>query len=295
MVLGHTETEAVGLLRQRPRPASSPGFPPPDSVRHPSAQRKQGDSGTDSFRCVEMREGAPWVWQADTYGAAACAHVLLYGRYMEVERVRDSATGWCPGIRAVDGVRARERPYDRAEGRIVLCSAGIRGDAQHSRSGHDATLCKAVGQMAAGWGLALLLLELPAHVLTLHPLPACLTVGVMSLRLAAPFKRQWAGELWGAFFARLLNHRGGPCWVRGSCTQTGNADRARQQQKGVSEDSLCTRSLILGYASNTADPALPPAVDDLLASFEAHLATREASQRLRRELTAAAALVPTRS
>ncbi|PSC71993.1 mitotic checkpoint serine threonine-kinase BUB1 [Micractinium conductrix] len=126
----------------------------------------QGDSGTDSFRCVEMREGAPWVWQADTYGAAACAHVLLYGRYMEVERVRDSATG------------------------------------------------------------------------------------VMSLRLAAPFKRQWAGELWGAFFARLLNHR---------------------------------------------DPALPPAVDDLLASFEAHLATREASQRLRRELTAAAALVPTRS
>ncbi len=53
----------------------------------------QGDSGTDAFRCVEMREGAPWLWQADAYGVAACAHTLLHGRYLEVERVRDSATG----------------------------------------------------------------------------------------------------------------------------------------------------------------------------------------------------------
>ena len=27
----------------------------------------------------------------------------------------------------------------------------------------------------------------------------------MSLRLRQPFKRQWAGELWGALFNRLLN------------------------------------------------------------------------------------------
>jgi checkpoint serine/threonine-protein kinase len=53
----------------------------------------QGDSGTDSFRCVEMREGRPWTWQADAYGAAATAHCLLQGRYLEVERVRDAATG----------------------------------------------------------------------------------------------------------------------------------------------------------------------------------------------------------
>lgn len=53
----------------------------------------QGDSSTDAFRCVEMREGRPWLWQADAYGAAATLHALLYGQYMEVERVRDSTSG----------------------------------------------------------------------------------------------------------------------------------------------------------------------------------------------------------
>ncbi|KAL4440602.1 hypothetical protein ABPG75_003603 [Micractinium tetrahymenae] len=126
----------------------------------------QGDSGTDAFRCVEMREGAPWLWQADAYGVAACAHVLLHGRYLEVERVRDSSTG------------------------------------------------------------------------------------SVSLRPVLPFKRQWAGELWGAFFHRLLNH---------------------------------------------TDPLAPPAVDDLVAGFEAHLSgSRDVAQRLRRELAAAASALPRR-
>lgn len=40
-----------------------------------------------------MREGRPWVWQADAYGTASTAHTLLFGQYMEVERVRDSTTG----------------------------------------------------------------------------------------------------------------------------------------------------------------------------------------------------------
>lgn len=52
-----------------------------------------GDSGTDAFRCVEMREGQPWVWQADTYGAAGVLHCLLLGEYMDVERVVDTSTG----------------------------------------------------------------------------------------------------------------------------------------------------------------------------------------------------------
>ncbi|EFN53840.1 hypothetical protein CHLNCDRAFT_135925 [Chlorella variabilis] len=59
----------------------------------PAGALLQGDSGTDSFRCVEMREGRPWVWQADAYGVAATVHCLLYGRYMEVERVQEQATG----------------------------------------------------------------------------------------------------------------------------------------------------------------------------------------------------------
>lgn len=51
----------------------------------------QGDSGTDAFRCVEMREGSPWLYQADAYGACGVVHCLLFGDYMEVERVQDAA------------------------------------------------------------------------------------------------------------------------------------------------------------------------------------------------------------
>lgn len=32
--------------------------------------------------------------------------------------------------------------------------------------------------------------------------------GEVSLRLRQPFKRQWARELWGTLFHRLLNHSG---------------------------------------------------------------------------------------
>jgi checkpoint serine/threonine-protein kinase len=49
-----------------------------------------GDCGTEAFRCVEMREERPWLWQADAYGAAGVVHCLLFGEYMEVERVMDA-------------------------------------------------------------------------------------------------------------------------------------------------------------------------------------------------------------
>ncbi len=52
---------------------------------------QQGDSATDAFRCVEMREGSPWLWQADCYGACGVVHCLLFGDYMEVDRVMDAA------------------------------------------------------------------------------------------------------------------------------------------------------------------------------------------------------------
>jgi hypothetical protein len=48
-----------------------------------------GDSGTEAFRCVEMREESPWLWQADAYGVAGCLHCMLFGDYMQVERVVD--------------------------------------------------------------------------------------------------------------------------------------------------------------------------------------------------------------
>jgi checkpoint serine/threonine-protein kinase len=46
-----------------------------------------GDSLTDAFRCVEMKEGTPWRWQADAYCAACTVHCILFGDYMKVERV----------------------------------------------------------------------------------------------------------------------------------------------------------------------------------------------------------------
>jgi checkpoint serine/threonine-protein kinase len=50
-----------------------------------------GDSDTDAFRCVEMRERRPWLHQADSYGVACVLHCLLFGSYLEVERVLCSA------------------------------------------------------------------------------------------------------------------------------------------------------------------------------------------------------------
>ena len=59
----------------------------------PQGSYMHGDSGTDGFRCVEMREGRPWVYQSDVYCTAGVVHCLLFGEYMQVERVMDSATG----------------------------------------------------------------------------------------------------------------------------------------------------------------------------------------------------------
>ena len=37
-----------------------------------------GDSGTESFRCIEMRERVPWLWQADAYAVAGVIHCLFW-------------------------------------------------------------------------------------------------------------------------------------------------------------------------------------------------------------------------
>jgi checkpoint serine/threonine-protein kinase len=41
---------------------------------------------TDGFTCIEMLEGKPWTYQTDLFGLAASAHVMLFGKYMEVEK-----------------------------------------------------------------------------------------------------------------------------------------------------------------------------------------------------------------
>ncbi|XP_075534256.1 uncharacterized protein LOC142568055 isoform X4 [Dermacentor variabilis] len=45
---------------------------------------------TDGFVCTEMRDGRPWTFQTDWFGLLGCLHVLLFGDYMEVEKM---ATG----------------------------------------------------------------------------------------------------------------------------------------------------------------------------------------------------------
>ncbi|KAL9878023.1 bub1-related kinase isoform 1-T2 [Glossina fuscipes fuscipes] len=42
-----------------------------------------------AFNCVEMREGRPWTYQLDLYGLAGVIHVLLYGKYMDIEKNSD--------------------------------------------------------------------------------------------------------------------------------------------------------------------------------------------------------------
>jgi hypothetical protein len=52
-----------------------------------------GDSETESFRCIEMRERLPWLWQADSYAVAGVIHCLIFGEYMEVDIITNEATG----------------------------------------------------------------------------------------------------------------------------------------------------------------------------------------------------------
>ena len=41
---------------------------------------------TEGFTCCEMQDGRPWTYQVDLYGAAAVAHTLLWGTYMNVAK-----------------------------------------------------------------------------------------------------------------------------------------------------------------------------------------------------------------
>jgi checkpoint serine/threonine-protein kinase len=82
----------------------------------PAGCRLQGDCGTDCFRCVEMREGSPWRWQADAYSVAGVLHCLLFGEYMDIERVV-SAKGGCAG-----------HALDRQSYRIGKLTASILDD-----------------------------------------------------------------------------------------------------------------------------------------------------------------------
>lgn len=40
----------------------------------------------NSFKCPEMRDQRPWTYQLDLFGLASVLHVLLFGKYMDIEK-----------------------------------------------------------------------------------------------------------------------------------------------------------------------------------------------------------------
>lgn len=41
---------------------------------------------TEKFTCCEMLEKMPWTYQTDLFGLAGTSFVMLFGKYMEVEK-----------------------------------------------------------------------------------------------------------------------------------------------------------------------------------------------------------------
>lgn len=41
---------------------------------------------TENFTCCEMLERKPWTYQTDLFGLAGTVFVMLFGKYMEVEK-----------------------------------------------------------------------------------------------------------------------------------------------------------------------------------------------------------------
>lgn len=83
-----------------------------------------GDSGTEGFRCAEMVEGRPWVYQADMHCIAATVHSLLFGNYMKVERMEGAAGAGAGAARGGAGVAG-------ATGTTGAAGAGAAGGARY--------------------------------------------------------------------------------------------------------------------------------------------------------------------
>ncbi|BGP43834.1 protein kinase [Rhodotorula kratochvilovae] len=58
-----------------------------DMTAFPPGQAFATNQDSDRFDCAEMREGRPWTFEPDYYGAASVAYNLLFGRYIETKRV----------------------------------------------------------------------------------------------------------------------------------------------------------------------------------------------------------------
>lgn len=51
-----------------------------------------GSVAAEDLECVAMRTRQKWCYDFDCYGVCVCAHTLLFGAYMEIERVGNRFT-----------------------------------------------------------------------------------------------------------------------------------------------------------------------------------------------------------
>merc|ERR1711935_6209 len=40
----------------------------------------------DTMRCISMRNNRPWSYDADTFGACCCMHLLKFGTHMKLDK-----------------------------------------------------------------------------------------------------------------------------------------------------------------------------------------------------------------
>jgi len=48
-----------------------------------------GEACKSDMQCVAMREKKPWSFDIDTFGLLACAHVLLFGKHIEIRKEKN--------------------------------------------------------------------------------------------------------------------------------------------------------------------------------------------------------------
>uniref|UniRef100_T1JEU5 Protein kinase domain-containing protein n=1 Tax=Strigamia maritima TaxID=126957 RepID=T1JEU5_STRMM len=70
-----------------------------DMTLFPAGTRFHEAVSTDAFVCPEMMDDREWTYQIDYYGLAATLHCLLFGKYMNIEKVNGSWKPTCRDLR----------------------------------------------------------------------------------------------------------------------------------------------------------------------------------------------------
>ncbi|PNS14309.1 hypothetical protein CAC42_6822 [Sphaceloma murrayae] len=129
------------------------------------------DWPTTEADCVEMRELRPWTWQIDYHGLAGTAHTLLWGRYMAIVPDK-TAPAPTPGSSSTK----RSRFSDDQDADLIDLDAVEGAAAQEQEDGEQQRQSqeRAISEIKR-W------------------------------RTRESLKRYWQTDIWGEFFALMLN------------------------------------------------------------------------------------------